>query len=90
MKIPFDRLRNPLSEQDSRLAMWVVYERPKDYPDHYVARRYLCAGIIGGTATEDVLISDSLYALRLALYARGLVCLQRHPDDDAVILEVWM
>lgn len=73
------------------LSVWAVYEKPKDYPCNWVARRHEVRGGVS-TPTLDVIVSLSLADVRGCLLAEepGLVCLQRHPDDDPVIIETWI
>lgn len=73
----------------SDLAVWVVYDHPRDFPDVYVARKHI-ASVSGNTATEETLVSPDLNVLREALEAKGFVHLSRDPNDDPVILEVWL
>jgi len=66
------------------LVLWVVYENPKDYPGQFVAR----PGVTGGMG-RAVLLADSLDELR-ALLPPGLHRLERDPNDDPVVVEVWV
>jgi len=70
------------------LSIWTVYERPQDYPDRCVARRWLATTPVP-SPTDDVLLADDLAGLRQQMPA-GLVRMPRHQDDDPVILETWM
>lgn len=65
--------------------MWVVYDHPTDFPDHFVARRW-----DGLQATDDTIKSDQLGTVRFALRQLGLVCLARQEGDDRNIVEVWL
>ncbi len=67
-----------------QLILWVVYKNPKDYPDKFVAR----PGVTGGMA-GSILLADSLDALR-AMLPPGLHRMERHPQDDPVVVEVWL
>lgn len=70
------------------MNLWVVYEKPKDFPDKYVARRWTTG--ISPAPTPDVIVMDSLNELRLILESMNLVWMNRHPSDDPVILEAWL
>ena len=70
------------------LAMWTVYDHPRDYPEHYVARCFRVRG--GANPTEHAIITKSLHQLRMMLLAAGLVCLSRSDDDDPKIVETWI
>jgi hypothetical protein len=69
------------------LPQFVVYDHPKDFPDHYVARMWLALPL---QPVRFVLRAATLDALRDFLATLGLVHLSRSPEDDASILEVWM
>lgn len=71
------------------LPMWVIYDHPKDMPHVFVARRWL-VNARGQRATDLVLIDDDIERLRDQMEMRGLIKLDRHPDDDPVVLETWV
>jgi len=71
--------------------MWVVYDHPKDMPDHYVARAWLWgAGHPNGTPTTKCVASHSIEELRLFIARMGFVRIERHTIDDPVIMETWI
>jgi len=67
---------------------WTIYDRPKDYPDQFVAR---CWRISPGKLqpTGDMFTGDTLDEVR-ALLPYGLVRVTRYPDDDPKIVETWL
>lgn len=69
------------------LSMWTIYDHPLDYPSSYVARRLEVHGsrIVH---TQDVIIGPTLEAVRSCLPS-GLYGMERAPEDDPVIVEVW-
>lgn len=71
------------------MSLWTIYNRPKDYPKDFVARRSLIlrAGVIG--VTDDMFTAKTLDEIR-ALLPRGLYRIERQPRDDAKIVEVWL
>ena len=69
----------------AELPIWVVYERPSDFPNCYVARLW-----IGETPTDELIAATDVDDIRNALAERGLVKLDRHPQDDPRILETWL
>lgn len=74
----------------SKLAMWVVYDSPSDYPGKFVARRWE-VGAEGPRPTESMIIMEDLEALRDVLMVEmGLVKLMRSDGDDPKIVETWM
>lgn len=71
------------------LVQYVIYERPTDYPDSFVVRRFQIKR--GGHITYDVephSVSATLSEAR-ATIPPGQVCLARSEDDDPRIREVW-
>jgi hypothetical protein len=71
------------------MTIWTVYERPTDYPDGFIARRFE----VGGgktTATDDTLVSNDLERLRQILARAGLIKLLRNERDEPQIVESWL
>jgi hypothetical protein len=66
------------------LNLWTIYDRPRDFPDSYVARRFEF-----DMPTTDVL-KGTLPRLRQAFRRCGLVCLTRQAGEDPVIVETWL
>ena len=66
--------------------IWVVYDKPRDYPRHFIAR--LWDGMTN-TPTETFIIGPDLMAIRDTLPA-GLACMGRLDADDVCIVEVWL
>lgn len=66
------------------LQIWVIYERPSDFPTGYVARKFLL-----DTPTETALYSTTLQGIRSQLPA-GLYCIPKHPQDEPTIREIWL
>lgn len=72
------------------MSVWVVYNRPRDFPDKYVARRWdILRGQVEPVPTVEHLTADSLDEIR-RLVPPCLACLPRYDDDDASIVEVWL
>lgn len=67
------------------LPIWVVYDHPKDYPGHYVARKW-----VGETPTREMIAYKDIDELRMSLLAAGLTPLSRSPEDDPSIVETWL
>lgn len=73
------------------LVTFTIYEKPKDYPDKFVVRRW---AVVRGRPNpvpdpKAWAVADSLEMARKAL-PPGLVCTQRYPGDDPVIVETWV
>lgn len=73
------------------LDLWTIYERPKDYPEGYVARRFE-VGVGVHSPTNQIITADSLDEIReLLLDAHpGLYRIPRSPEDEPQIVEVWV
>jgi|HubBroStandDraft_6_1064221.scaffolds.fasta_scaffold3971273_2 hypothetical protein len=70
------------------LEMYVVYERPRDYPDKFVVRRWGCRA--EGAVPEDwFVLGTTLDEVRAAI-PRHCVRLERDPRDEPQIIEVWI
>jgi hypothetical protein len=71
--------------------MWTVYERPKDYPDGFAARRF---SIGNGTfqKTDQCIFGATLDSVRWALcqLSPGMTRLPRDERDEPQIIETWM
>lgn len=82
-----EAFQQPLNS-DAGMVQYVIYDRPKDAPEHYVVRRW------------EVLRNGSLRDCEAFGYkrledARKIIpswatCVNRMPGDDPAILEVWI
>ena len=72
------------------LPMYVVYENPSDYPGKFVVRRWPNT-LVSPPIPDPVplIVCDSLEVAR-AVVPPYAVCLQRSPDDDPAVREVWL
>jgi len=71
------------------LAIWTITEKPRDYPNCFVARKHVAtAG--ASRPTPELIISTDLEKLREEMRRRGLVLIPREPGDDPVIVESWL
>lgn len=70
------------------LVMWVIYDHPSDFPEHFVARRW-----VGESPTTDHVLADSLEDVRTKVATRFAFVpsmLPRFENDDPKIVEVWL
>lgn len=65
-----------------------MYERPLDFPEHFVARRFEVQKAVA-RVTDEYVQAETLEAVR-ELIPKGLHRTDRHPSDDANIVEVWL
>jgi hypothetical protein len=73
------------------LEMYTVYNHPRDYPDTFVVKKWICeAGNPPVQDTSYVFTSQSLQKCREEMQAKGLICIGRETNDDPVIEETWM
>lgn len=71
------------------LDLWTICWNPEDYRGKYTARRSeVRAG--ASVVTDEVIVADTLPEIRQDMQDLGLVCLARDPNDDPVIVEVWL
>lgn len=74
------------------LALWTVYFNTSDFPDKYVARRFIL-----DRATEHFKVADSIESVREWItqdsspFNQGEPCkLKMSENDDPTIVEVWL
>lgn len=93
----FDRVHRKAKE-DGFEPVWVVYEDPPSYPGKYVARLLLLNNenleVLSGIEWDDTLftvqiVEDTLRKTR-DLLPNGMFQMNRKPNDDACIVEVWL
>lgn len=68
----------------AEFEIWTVYDNPVDMPGRFVARKWRM-----DRPTAELLQDKSLVALRAKL-PNGLTRLERSPQDDPKIVEVWI
>jgi hypothetical protein len=72
----------------AELEMFVIYERPRDYPDKYVMRRWeITHG--GSRPTDYFVLADTLEEVRRAV-PPWCVKLFRDAQDEPQIVESWI
>lgn len=70
------------------LVGWTIFERPRDFPEGYVVKRWTSRP--DGTVDDLVKQFASTLQQARAQVPPGLTCLPRFFDDDPAILEVWL
>jgi hypothetical protein len=70
------------------LTIWVIYWNPRDQPGKWVLRAQ-DTDRDGVKPHPEYVVCETLEQAR-ACVPPGLVMMQRHPDDDPVIFEVWL
>ena len=89
---PADEWLGPEPEDDGmdqrgQLTIWIIYDRPKDHPDGFIARRFEVGA--GRTVASGDTINGKLEDLRQAFWKAGLTKLSRQDGGDATIVESW-
>lgn len=72
---------------DRAFHMYVIYDKPTDFPNDFVARLWEVAPD-GSRPTRYMTRATSLEEIRETLPA-GLVCFGRDRGDDPCVVEVW-
>jgi hypothetical protein len=75
--------------KEAIMTVWVIYERPRDFPQGYVLRAQYA--MRGGAVkpSADAWYADDADKLR-AIVPFGLARMPRMPDDDPKIVETWI
>lgn len=70
------------------LVQFVVYEKPLDYPGKFVLRKWeVQANKL--IPVPEVVTEDSIEKLRKHI-PRGMIRMERHPQDEPQIVEIWL
>ena len=69
------------------MPMYVIYQHPRDYPEHFVVRKFIVQRRTV-TATGEFSLWPNLNRARTAI-PRGMINITRHPDDEPQIVESW-
>lgn len=83
------RVAVPFDQPPNTQALWVIFERPLDFPDSYVLRPQYWSrqGIF---ISRYAWLSPTLRGVR-ALLRPGLVLIPRDPDrDPPTLFESWV
>jgi hypothetical protein len=80
------RSREDQKKMNNRaLVTWTIYDHPKDFPDLFVARKF-----VGEMPASEAYAHSAIEPLRELMRGFGLVCLARSPSDDPAIVETWI
>lgn len=71
------------------MIYFVVYEKPNDFPNHFVVRRFFLTDMGEMKANDNAMLYTTLEAARKDI-SRGKVCVPASLLDDAVIVETWI
>ena len=70
------------------MDLYVVYFNPSDFPNQHVARRQTAGRGTVAIAADPLVVGT--YEQVLAALPDGLTRLERDPNDDPCILEIWV
>lgn len=71
------------------MEMWVIYERPRDFPNFFVVRRWFIRSDNGRLDPDRIaLLANTLREAR-ACIPEGLYRQPRFDGDDEKIVETW-
>jgi hypothetical protein len=71
------------------LIMWTIFDHPSDYPNNFVARE--CHVMQDGKRVwGSFMLCPHIEPIREQMRLAGLTCIGRQPEDDPVIIEVWL
>jgi hypothetical protein len=72
------------------LEMWVIYDRPLDYPHCAIARLFHATPDGRSVPKLDTIIGPTVQDVRNQLPPTANVRFERAPSDDPCIVETWM
>jgi hypothetical protein len=67
------------------LEIWTIYDHPVDYPDGFIARKF-----IYDRPTNQVVTAPDMKTLRDHFRRWGLCRMPRDPSDPPNIVETWI
>lgn len=70
-----------------RNEQWVIYDHPKDHPDYFVVRRWT---ILRQPIPDQYCFTAKQLEEARAVIPAGFIKTLPTPNDDPVILEVWV
>jgi hypothetical protein len=79
-------------ENNVFMEQWAVYNHPLDHPHHWVARKWIIPKAGEPYASKVCFIAGTLEEVRAHIMKEmpGAVKLDRFPQDDWSIHEVWL
>lgn len=73
----------------AEVSQYVIYDHPADHPDHFVVREWTIGKGPAPVPSDNFILAASLEEARTHI-PEGLVQIGRMPNDDPVIVEVWI
>jgi len=74
------------------MKQYALYDNPKDYPGKYVIREWhiLTGQLQPVPMKEPLLVTESIEECNTKMAGKGLIWMNRSPDDDECIVGVWI
>lgn len=70
------------------LPTWVIYDHPKDFPEYFVARKWMIRE--GGPEPTEIMFKDTNLERMRSSLPDGLIRIPRYDGDDPAIIESWI
>jgi len=64
---------------------WTIFDRPSDFPNCFVARKFCW-----DKPTDEFLTADTLEEIRKLIPACFDTRIDRYPDDHSSVVETWI
>lgn len=77
-----------MATKTTQIEAWVIYRHPPDYPNSFVARKFLLS-----PPSLDLIVSDTAQDVRhiiASLPTRMLTRIEHGEFDDPAIVETWL
>lgn len=77
----------------TRLFMYALYDKPKDYPNRYVLRRSFCVRgkiVAWLSYPNDIFLEYNVDVIHTIMRRNGFTWLTRDPGDDPKIMGVYL
>lgn len=81
---------SPFMRPEDGLRLWVIFDHPLDFPHTYVARLQMVTAGQVWISADHLISSPSLEHLRHKMEEMDLIRIDRQPEDDIKIVEVWL
>ena len=72
-----------------QLTIWTIYDKPKDYPHGFIARKFL-ASRDSLVPTQSIMICSNIEPIQQELEANGFAKVSRDFADQPSIVESWL
>lgn len=80
--------RIPAHDNRDVLNIWTIYFNPVDAPGKYVLRRFEVHE--GQSVPCERYVADDIQLFRTEMRRRGLVMMNRDPNDHETVVECWL